>query len=894
MEKKSYRWKPSQLELAFLLISLYIGFLVALLLNNIKTIDLQEDEPFLIGEATAYGISIGKRVSLTYFTLIVGLISTSVSYSLLLKNVYYFQKFKDIRFTILPGLLIIFGFINLPAPFDSSTFCFLNLIFLSECFIVYFKDENLSFSTINKKAIFWLSALSLSIIISNWILLTLIILCLLVLTLRLKNQTITTLILLTVTILPVIALISVELTLILNQREIFLKSYLFIGVPLLMSSVFLIYKAKIYLLSSEKQLYTVVVPIVLIALSGSAAYGPIQTFNHELFEMANELNPLMMTLVHGKIPVFDYISSHLFSDFASPFLYTLLNGYNGSQDPILYKWLPSIVSLLITYYFLKSIVGNRILIVLIIVVLPFLNFYIPQAFGFALLPILLLHRYFQTLKVSFLWLSFFGLLFVSLWRLDLAAALVPSYLIVGIICYVHDKKTRRSIVKITLVAGFLGVIIIGFLTKARPDLISELLHYFGANQAHGIHVLSNFESNLFFVDYFLLPFCVSIVLLLLLFNSRKWQADTFYFPMLLIIGFYFFNLQRGLVRHTFVEMNETAILSFGWLILFIFIYRFLYFRKELVLFLSLIVIGYTASIHTSNGWKSNIDSPKKFSLAKLPTLGNEKINRTIPPEWLEYSELLDFLNQHLKPNETFLDFSNTPMLYYYSQKEVPSIFCQYLQNTVDAYLQEQNINKIKKMNIPFVVFNHVPRTFFDQSDGIPNEVRYYRMTANIYKNYKPFKTIGGYAIWVKKNSTFEPELDLSQETEKWFLGHIPLQWREEKQQESSFQPIHNQPFSERSRALTKNTFTTYKSNENDFLLVTIVTTDVGNHILRGKVANNEMIEWHFATKKGQNLYVFPIGCSIIANLHPKIDWTCDLSQNEYIERISNLELFSSR
>ena len=59
-----------------------------------------------------------------------------------------------------------------------------------------------------------------------------------------------------------------------------------------------------------------------------------------------------------------------------------------------------------------------------------------------------------------------------------------------------------------------------------------------------------------------------------------------------------------------------------------------------------------------------------------------------------YLELKSFLDKNVPQPATFLDFSNTPMLYFYTQRNVPSYFNQYMQNTVDGYLQRENLKKL--------------------------------------------------------------------------------------------------------------------------------------------------------------------------------------------------------
>jgi hypothetical protein len=120
---------------------------------------------------------------------------------------------------------------------------------------------------------------------------------------------------------------------------------------------------------------------------------------------------------------------------------------------------------------------------------------------------------------------------------------------------------------------------------------------------------------------------------------------------------------------------------------------------------------------------------------------NEEFNKT------EINPIHSFINQHLKKKETFLDFSNSPMLYYYTNRNVPSYFCQNLQNTIDDYLQIEQLKQLKKQQVPLVVFSNYPKNWFDATDGVPSEMRHYMLASYIFKKYKPLGIVGKRSIW---------------------------------------------------------------------------------------------------------------------------------------------------
>jgi hypothetical protein len=139
-------------------------------------------------------------------------------------------------------------------------------------------------------------------------------------------------------------------------------------------------------------------------------------------------------------------------------------------------------------------------------------------------------------------------------------------------------------------------------------------------------------------------------------------------------------------------------------------------------------------------------------------------------------EFKDFLKNHFSEKATFLDFSNTPMLYFYTQRNVPSYFNQYMQNTVDEYLQRENLKKLATMEVPVVVYSNVPKSWFDCTDGVENSLRYFLIAEHIYQNYHPFAVLSKHSIWIKNGLSLR-------------LGNYPTDTISEKPQQTELKKL---------------------------------------------------------------------------------------------------------
>jgi hypothetical protein len=98
------------------------------------------------------------------------------------------------------------------------------------------------------------------------------------------------------------------------------------------------------------------------------------------------------------------------------------------------------------------------------------------------------------------------------------------------------------------------------------------------------------------------------------------------------------------------------------------------------------------------------------------------------------------------------------MLYYYSNRNVPSYFCQNLQNTIDDYLQIEQLKQLKKQQVPLVVFSNYPKNWFDATDGVPSEMRHYMLASYIFKKYKPLGIVGKRSIWGLKSRQWKLQI----------------------------------------------------------------------------------------------------------------------------------------
>jgi hypothetical protein len=365
--------------------------------------------------------------------------------------------------------------------------------------------------------------------------------------------------------------------------------------------------------------------------------------------------------------------------------------------------------------------------------------------------------------------------FLIIWRLDTGAAgLIAVLFYFPIMLYSsHIKFNVLSFFKAIIYFSAICIVILSsvLLFKSSDYILNNFqnaFHYTSANQAHGYtHITSIFPQQ-FYIIHILIPL-ISIGGILYssyALRTKNYLENRFTKYSLEISIFLFLvylaNYQRGIVRHGFLENNDTMITSTFYIALVLCILSFgksisNVIRSAQFYGLSFLLILLFQYFPLNNG-SSSIDSlllnSKIRKIEDYFQKDNFKGKVIENPQFAKenYLSLKSFLDKNIAENKTFMDFSNTPMLYYYCQRNVPSYFCQNLQNTIDDFSQHQHIKTIPTSKVPVVVYSNYPTTWFDRTDEVPNAMRQYLIAEYIYKNYKPYGIINKHSIWISKKS----------------------------------------------------------------------------------------------------------------------------------------------
>lgn len=558
--------------------------------------------------------------------------------------------------------------------------------------------------------------------------------------------------------LPLIYPLATESYLILNQHNIYVFSP--IGWQLTYLVITLIWVAVRYKKQPTKSANKAVFSYFFVAsIATFTLYRPFYTYTGELFELANPANAVMRHFAFNEWPFIDYFSSHFLSEQFPQWLYVTLNGYAKDVSFMIYAFIGKVVGVLAGYWFLRQLVSTPWAI-LILFLFPFTNILIPPTFVLALVSIRFIYLYFTYRTTSKLYRLLFWILAITLWRIDYGAAIVPAVSMLFLLDWLYRKdfvEIKKILIHVSVFIALFMLLLVGTNILFNGQLFIHLLQaldYLGASQAHGYPQITSAFTTAYFLHYYIFPSVASILLVHLL--MRTWKSKNAYsvetISSVFIGLFYLFNAQRGLVRHGFIEGSDLYISSFFFL--FIATYTLHYFKRSKASIFLIASFAMILAFHfpnVSNATSLGSQVIKKTVIAKGVKNSKEKIDRVIYSDDFEksrFDSISQFIATNLKPAETFIDFTHTPMLYFFSQRKVPSYFNQYLQNTITPGLQKKNIATLNAIGL--VIFKHVPTNPLDAIDGVPNELRYFYLTNYIYANFTPDTVAYGYSFWKKK------------------------------------------------------------------------------------------------------------------------------------------------
>ncbi|MFN5318542.1 MAG: hypothetical protein ACK5CY_06850 [Bacteroidia bacterium] len=505
----------------------------------------------------------------------------------------------------------------------------------------------------------------------------------------------------------------------------------------------------------------------LCAAGGLSIYGFYQPYGvapTEMYEMANRVLPLQEMHLFNVMPLFEKLSSHFVSDYGFGLLYQIIYGFQG-LDFLIFDVFEYLLWAILLYATMHFIFKSNALAFAVCLLFPFADaifsvYYIP-----ALLPFFMLLRLIRQNSLKNQVLFAITLIFLVPWRADLSVAYLGAMAMclipIGIKKVIPTKKWILVLTAVFLLFSVFCLLICIALNLPWVQNITSILDYLNSSQSYGLVFMGDENHFQWKTHHLLLPIITAFTALIALIRCFQVERKAHRLQFLLLIFvsvFTLINIPRGLVRHGFAESTDNFLLSLGLIGLPL---LFLVESKINPLHKAAITVGvwsvFAIWIRFPERLPSNlpISSIAAQSL-RCDTLNNFTRKQRLVPDTAfmrkNISEISSFLNSELQSGGTFLDFTNTPMLHFYTRKEVPSFVYQNPQNLHSMSMQRDWVKRVKNWDIRLILYKHDPPNWWDATDGVPNEKRHKVMHDYIVSHYEFYRKLGGYEVWRKKAS----------------------------------------------------------------------------------------------------------------------------------------------
>ncbi|NQX66697.1 hypothetical protein HQN90_11225 [Paenibacillus alba] len=677
------------------------------------------------------------------------------------------------------------------------------------------------------------------------------------------------------TITPSLLPISNETFLILNQQGIFnisplkIQAILFI---LILSVSFVLFvlayigkfnERKVCLKGILENLYYpgFLIMFAMILYQPAVKMGPPS----ELFESGNPGLAIDQLFRYGRIPILETFNAHAFSELLSPLVFSILNGYQGWAGNLYSEVIDKIFYYLIAYFFLKRLFSKELAVILLLFfpVGILTNFVLPNYYIISLISVFGILKLIKA-KYSFQgYLIFWFILSLTfMWRFDLGSAAIMSALGVIISCVViyRNKFNISKFVfsgMLIFIFWFSLFLLIAFL-KHIPVIfrLKELFSVISSNQVWGYPTIGDSGQIKYYLYYYLVPILNLAMFLFIIYKNKfvnKVKQEVFV-SIIFMVLFSILNFPRGLVRHSLVENNTVMILGFLTFCLSYFLYLFSKINKlEKYLLFSIVAIGISLIVASGSQKINKSDNSLIVQTMKsMPSsFVNYKVEKTKIARYEEsqeysvttYSSLKKFFDETMAPDETFIDFSNSPYLYVYTQRRTPMYINQTPVFLSDEISQLSFLEEIKSSSIPYVIF--ADKGGWTNLDGVPNNIRSYRVAEYIYKNYEPLVKMNGLGVWVLHTRKNELENKLNKLNEPFQVTTLF---------DSNRSWDKNYVIDDLNATISENTIKLVTGSKDPQLYGIIGASKQQEVLLReGDYNNLEMI---YTSQKGGNLQIF--------------------------------------
>ncbi|OMF88087.1 hypothetical protein [Paenibacillus sp. FSL R7-0337] len=490
----------------------------------------------------------------------------------------------------------------------------------------------------------------------------------------------------------------------------------------------------------------------------------------EFFEMANHGLSVDHLFRYGSIPIIETFDAHMLSNQMFAYFYSLINGYEP-WAAFLYNPYIEVAYVLVLFYLIKSLIGN-LNAFFFILTFPLLGSLVNVTYLLGGVLVFSIYKYLKQDEKEFAAYEFWvvsGILCV--YRLDLgfSATLAGLFTYIGL-SIVYKKYSRMLIFLkaglITLLSA-IGIFVLLCLTKGvNPwGRIIELIKLCQSNQNWAYASVGDSNLVAYVLGYYIFPMItIALVIYVLIklvyseINMLKMDRQNL-IMFLFFSAFFFFNISRGIVRHSLAEGNLIYVLGTFPLAALSFTglknnenNRILKFLVVSLLTVILININYNSLKGGASMATRALVSPSyQQQYNEAYDFNNTRVYGDIPTDAAYLKTILDNL---INPDETYFDFSSTNYFYSLVGRKNPIYANQSPLLISDDTTQSLALDSIKEKQPPIVLMP-ISGKQWSYIDNIAVDYKYYMLSEYIYKNYTPLLRLSNFDIYSLKTKKKE-------------------------------------------------------------------------------------------------------------------------------------------
>lgn len=492
--------------------------------------------------------------------------------------------------------------------------------------------------------------------------------------------------------------------------------------------------------------------VFVVSLSIIINYQPLLLIgdNIDLFHIGEFVVPVQQMFQYGSLPFIDLLPTHGISDLFYQAVYKLING-GDFLETMVWNWILVVAGMTLSYLMFSRLM-SPLIAALMVFTLPastLISVPLGSPYFFVIMGGLTVSLYVSEtnrFRGAVLGVVF---VFLCLWRYDLGIACLSAGLVS--IIGMRSKFFYHWHYVFKPFAGVFGTlfIIFGLLAyvrgKSPNELIVQILNYLSIQtQSQSYSSIWPHWGTLAFIHYFVIPAIIVTILAIAIckmYQHQEWLSGSKALLIFLMVAGLILSF-RGLHRHSLMEQLSPPM--FMALAICLSPILFSPSSRNMVHFAVLTGMLCWGLIAPANSVFTVCNLNHEWKIRKWKA-GEKRVDASNEHQYVHF---LRFLKQHSENYETFFDFSNAPLLYSYTSKKLPSYIIPNLYHTSEI-AQKYQLAVLNQVfgagKLPYIIFRQ--GNCWDAIDEVPNEIRSYRITEFIYRNYRPLGLVGPYFVW---------------------------------------------------------------------------------------------------------------------------------------------------